>query len=276
MARTIDDIYNQISGEASSYPILNELEANSSNMSFWHYIKRVFAFGAHQLEVKHDQLVAEIDEKLKVDYNLGTAEWYKSLCYEFQYGDQLKLASNPHKIYYDPIDTSKQIIKRASVITLSGGGIRIRVQKLSGTEVVQMSSVELGAFTFYINRRKIAGTLITTESNTPDTVTINANVVINREVFSSTGVRHSDGSYAVLNGLRRYVNEVPFDEVIYISSLGDYINDIPGVIGFHPTAFTINGSGVSLSSGKIVLPNGYGKILENDNTFNVRMTYELI
>jgi hypothetical protein len=245
-------------------------------MSFWHYIKRVFAFGAWQLEVKHDQLLAEIDSKLKVDYNLGTPDWYKSIAYDYQHGDTLQVSTKPFRIYYDPIFSANQIIKRVSVAPLVGGGIRIRVQKLSGTEVVQLTTAELGGFNFYINRRKIAGTLITTESNTPNIVTINANVVINREIFTSTGIRHSDGTYAVLDGIKKYINEIPFDEVIYMSSIGDYMNDIPGVIGFHPTGFSIDGSGVSISSGKILLPNGYGKITESNSAFNARINYELI
>ena len=274
MARTVEQIYDQLGAEASNYPILGELEANSSNMSFWHYMKLVFAFGANQIEIIWDQFKEEILSALKVDNIVGTKGWLYDVIDEWQYGDELKLKYN--KPYYETIDPSKQIIKRRSVNDLSGGGILIRVQELSGTEIVAMSSAKVSAFETYINRRKIASMLIQVQSNNANILTLNASVVLNKEVYKSNGQRHTDSKYGTLDALRDFVQKAEFDEVIYLSTLDDYMNDQPGIVAFHLTACTIDGTTASLTSGKITLPNGFGKVNESDSAFNARMTYELI
>lgn len=274
MARKLEEIYDQLTAESYNYTETAILESNSSKMSYWHYVKMIFAFGVLQLEIIFDQLKVEILGALNLDYNVGTPEWYKSICKEFQYGDVLKLKYNTP--YYENIDNSKQIVKKVSIKDLPTGGIRIRVQTENNGETVPLSSDQLGAFAIYVGRRKIAGTKTDIQSNNPNIITINARLFISKEVFDATGKNYLTGKYVALDNLRIFFQKQDFDEVLYLSTLSDYMNNIEGVKGFHLLGCTIDGVPVDLTTGKIDLPFGYGKIVETDSNFNLRMIYESI
>lgn len=275
MAQTLDEIYDEISVEASNYPVLSQLEANSSNLSFWHYMKRTFAFAVLQIQIIFDQLKAEILGALQLDYNVGSNEWYKMKFKEFQFGDELKVKYNTP--VYETIDTTKKIIKRVSVKDNPTGGLNIKVQKEgAGGEIVALTSLEIAAFIVFANIVKIAGTLLNITTHNANIVTFNSKVYISKEVFDITGKNLITGKYDVLDYQRTYVQKNEYDEFIYLSTLYDFMNNIQGVKAFHLTGCTIDGITISLVSGKIFLPNGYGKISETDAQFNLRMSYEFI
>mgnify|MGYP000271231448 CR=1 FL=1 len=274
MARSIQEIYTELSNEASNYSELNELETNSSAMNFWHYGKLVFAYGSHQLEKLFDQLKEDIKAILHLDYSVGTVDWYKEVFKGFQYGDELKIKYNTP--YYEVPDLTKQIIEKVSVKDISTGGLMVNVQKENAGEIIPLTTNELSAFTVYANRRKIAGTLLDIQSPSANILTLDAKVYLSKEVFEDTGANLITGAFDVLDALRAYVQFHDFDETIYLSSLYDDMNDITGVKAFHLTAATIDTNTISLADGKLELANGYGKITETDIQFNNRMTYELI
>jgi hypothetical protein len=274
MPNDIQYHYNKLTTEASNYPELTDLEANTSSMSFWHYCKLTFAFGARLLETIFEQFKAEILSAIKQDYTVGKDEWYKVVLKEFQFGDELKVKYNSP--IYETIDEAKKIVKRISVKDISTGGIAIKVQKEAAGEIVPLNAVELGAFIIYANRIKIAGTLLNITTQIANIVTFNAKIYISREVFDITGLNLITGKYDALDAMRLFVQKNEFDEFIYLSTLSDKMNDIEGIKAFHLTACTIDGTAVSLTTGKITLPNSYGKIAETDVQFNPRIVYEFV
>ncbi|MBY0244929.1 MAG: hypothetical protein K2Q03_05690 [Sphingobacteriaceae bacterium] len=271
---TQEDILIELNTEADKYPELANLQANTSNLSWWASIKKVFAFSSLTLQNLFDQHKKEVLGLVLQDYNVGSKEWYKMQCYGFQFGYKLQIVNNVPT--YPVQDDTAKIISKASVKENITGGLILKVNKVVGGNLEALTATELDAFSNYMAQVKIAGTLIKINSYQANVITINARVILNNEVFKPNGTHILTGEYKVLNAIKAFIQSNVFDEYIYISDFMNAIRSVDGVKGCYINAIGVDGVVVDLTQGKFQLPNGYGKITESDNDFNLRMTYELV
>ncbi len=147
----------------------------------------------------------------------------------FQYGDALHWIDNKYK--YLTINIANQIIKRAAVIE-AGGQVRIKVAKLDLLGLpAPLSVAEVTAFKAYIGQIKFAGTKISVISREADLLKISFDVTHDPLVVNGSGELIIDPSTKpVEKAINDYIQNLPFNGILNLTSLTDAIQKAEGVI----------------------------------------------
>ncbi|MCT4580848.1 MAG: hypothetical protein N4A35_05465 [Flavobacteriales bacterium] len=241
MARLITEIYDSIITEKqqmselsnlqpqidNSQTLLNDL-TTTSKVANWRLFIWLFAVAAWVHENIFDRHKAEIEERVKAAVT-GNIRWYRQECLKFQFGDTLAFVD--HKYQYPSINTTNQIIQRAAVSEV-GSQLRIKVAKIDGSGTPEpLTGIELVAFNNYINKIKFAGTNIAVISSDADEIEIHYTITVNQQVISGSGESLiAPGTYPVIDVIKNYIQNLPFDGVLNFTKLTDEIQKIEGVI----------------------------------------------
>lgn len=220
MARSIETISQEIKTIAQTKPALNGMNltdlAEVSEVLSW---IEVTAHALHIAETKIDDARNEINEKIEAQ-EPGTRNWYQLQCFKFQLNDQLQNDGT-----YAVIDTTKQIITRASVIQETSGVITIKVAKgIVGSEEA-LSSTELQQFTNYIEKIKFAGNIISVIS-------------LNADELKLTGTIYYDGVLDIATIQSRVqvaldqflATGIDFNGDLYVNKIIDALQPVSGLI----------------------------------------------
>jgi hypothetical protein len=211
--------------KASKFEALNELESNSSKVSFWRNIKYVIAFIVRSLEILLDKQKKEIS-RLIDDTETGTLSWYVDQALKFQYGDYLSLTNNRPK--YNLLNRDKQIIKRA-MIRETNEGLELLCVKESKGKPSSLNEDEVKAFSDYMNKVKFAGIPLNVRSLSADKFSAKITVQIDPLVFLSDGRRIASRKKEIEETVKKYLENFDFDGVFYLSKFVDTLQNIEGV-----------------------------------------------
>ena len=267
MARSIQEIEESVQIEAVKYPELDALTSNASKVSFWKYTIKIVAFVAHMIELLFDRHKEEVNA-LIVTTEIGTLDWYKSICLSYQHGDNLVLINNIPS-YFETIQ-SKQIIKKVAINEDENSILVIKVAKEADGGFVRLIEEEKAGLLTYLSRVKIAGTPINLISEDADTLEMTATIKVSNLVFNAEGKLLADtNQLPVLEVIKKYLKDVDFGATLYLSRVIDVVMDIDGVIDFVINASAINEVEFVNS---IKSNSGYFNIDEN----NTVLTYELL
>ncbi len=249
--------------KAKEYPGLSELEANHSVVQVWNYAKQVMALGIAQAEHAVDQLNAEVRQMVNKD-EPGGIGWYRQKAFDYQHGDQL-LVINNRPAYLTP-NPAARIVQQVSVTeSPADGSLTFKVAKDTGGDSPVLTEAEQDGFRDYIGRIKIAGTLITVQSDLPDKISYN--IVVEADPAVLTGhVRRT-----VYQTLDRFHQSIEFNTVLYLSKATDALQAIPGIIDVEITSAYAGAAGVSLTENhrvnrKYETIAGYVKLDRNDSS----------
>ncbi len=241
MARSINEIYDQMVLEKQNMSTLSGLQPNidnsqtlladltsTSKVAVWRLIFFVVAVAIWVHEVLFDKHAAEIEARAN-ELISGTKEWLRDQCFIFQYGDELEWDGK--KYVYVLLDENKRIIKRSAVIEVNGQ-VRVKVAKLDGSGLPEpLTTSELTAFSAYINKVKFAGTNVAIISYSADLLKIHYEITYDPLVMNDSGALISDPSVkpveVAINGL---IQNLPFNGVLNLTKLTDAIQNATGVI----------------------------------------------
>ncbi len=240
MARTIATIYNAMVLEKETMTQLNALQPNidssqtlladlttASRVAIWRLMFFIVSVSIWTLEKLFDEHVAWIENRA-LELIVGTVKWYNTISLEFQYGDSLVLVGDTYQ--YSPVVEANRIISLASVNEV-GGQVLIKVAKLSGSTPIPLTTPELDAFKYYINKRKFAGVIINAISRAADQLKIQYKIYYNPLVITSTGESiSSPGNFPVEDAINNYIKNLPFDGIFKITDLTDKIQLAAGVV----------------------------------------------
>jgi hypothetical protein len=226
MARTLEAIRNQIKDEFLSQPALSNIDIESQVSEILYIIDIValsIQLGDLQLDAALQIINAEILKQQR-----GTLKWYQEQCKLFQVGDQLQDDGT-----YGVLDTSKQIITRASVTQTVAGVITIKVAKGEAGSESALSGVELLQFTNYIEKIKFAG-------NTCNIISLNA------DQLKLEGTIYYDGIFSQETMKERVqvvledflINKVTFDGKVRLNYIIDSLQKVEGLIDCELTTVT--------------------------------------
>lgn len=247
MARTIEEIYNEMAQEKATLTSLNGLEpagvdnatnfiaslTSGSQMANWRLMMWVCAFGIYVHEKLFDKHLEEL-EAVKKTMKVGTPLWYRDQALIFQYGDALTWNGNQY--LYDPVNTVNQIIKRAAVIEV-GGQVRIKVAKLNGSNLpIPLAAAEENSFLNYMQQVKVAGTNIAIINRSADLLRLELKVYYDPLLMSPTGgLISSPSTQPVEDAINAYIEELPFNGKLGLVELTDAIQAAAGVVSPHIT-----------------------------------------
>jgi len=232
MARTQEEIVNDILSSISSNPNLSPELTSLSKTALFRLMADTFAEAGHSLEVSFDNFQDEL-ERVLLNQRVGSEPFYIEKALAFQYGDSV-VEQGGGKFGYAVIDETKQIIKRSSVNS-SEGIVLLKVAKedLSGNPI-PLDSVELNALRSYFGKVDFTPSFLQYISSDGDDLQITFTATLDPQVFNiSTGERISDGVKAVEVAIVEYSETFDlenFNGTFYVSQLIDKITDIAGVV----------------------------------------------
>lgn len=240
MARTIQEIYDEMITEKVTMVQLNTLEPNidnaqtllsdlttSSKVAIWRLMFFTLAVGIWTLEKLFDEHKVWIEARAQ-ELIVGTAIWYRTKALEYQHGDALVWSDPIYK--YATVNEAVQIVKLASVNEV-GGQVLIKVAKLASGEPAPLTVPELTAFQAYMQKIKFAGVNMSCISRDPDLLKIYYRVYVDPLLINSSGELISNTAIKpVEDAINNYCKGLPFNGVFSVTELTDKIQAATGVI----------------------------------------------
>lgn len=258
MSRSINQIQTEILNKKNELSGLSGLTSTSqvSIFNLWSYVT---ATAIYVQESLWDIFKSELETDI-ANAPIGTDNWVQAQAYKFQYDSvtpQIIHLSENFVPSYDVIDTTKQIITRASIKTLPNRIVSVKVAKNEPPEA--LNTLELASFKSYLDEISFAGVKYNAVSLDPDQLMVGATVYYNGQ-YSSTI------SADTITAINNYLIQLPFDENVKVTKIEDAIQAVPGV-----TDVTINNLSLRIDS----IPFSAATYLVQNNTeyFNKYPTY---
>lgn len=276
-ARTIAEIQASMDAEQALQTGLSGLNSPSkvAIYTLWKYIMSA-AIWAH--EKLWDIFKVEL-ETIADNTPTATPSWLKAQVLAFQYSatiPQVVTLVNYIPVY-DPIDTTLQIVSRASVKTLPSKIVSVKTA--TAEPPVALSAPQLSALAAYLEDISPIGVQYLLTSVTADKLFLEAEIFYNGQ-YSATI------SADVIAAINAYLAAIPFDGNVRIIGLTDAIQSVSGVtdvvianmaIRADVTAF---GSKTYMVQSNATIYNKYptiaGYIVEEttaSNTFTDKLTF---
>ncbi len=225
MARTIDEIYNQIIVQKEANSNLDGLSSTSlaSIWRNWAWIS-AFAIWFHEKILdKHLEDVKAIDTAT-TPY---TQPWWKKKVLAFQFGFSLINSDE-----YDVIDLSAQIVKQTAIVPgLNVLNIKIATKDAQGN-LIKIDDVNVvNSFREYTRLIGVAGQNIQVINENADLLKVNIDVYYNALKMTNNGVLISlnDGVNQIEASIKDYLASLDFDGAFYIQRLIDFIQQTEAV-----------------------------------------------
>lgn len=284
MARTIQEIYDQISTEVQSQPQLTELLPNpddaqtllsdlssSSRVANWRLWKWVVAVAIWIHEGIWDLFKTEVDTTVNAA-RWGTLPWWQQKALEWQYGDSL--AYSDYKYQYAAIDADKMIIKRSAAVE-SGRQVILKVAKETDGEPVKLATEELTAFQSFVAKIRPPGTNISVISYDPDLLKLSYTIYYDPALLNSSGELLSDTSVKPVDvALLAYIKGIVWDGAYNIQKAVDAIQAATGVIDLISNTQSIKAaSGVYKGIGRYAKSTAGYMIIDPSFPLSSQITY---
>ena len=267
MARTLEEIQQVIQQAAASFPELSDMETNPSTVQVWKYAKRVMALGIRSVEEIVDVHKQEVEANINTQAFRGL-DWYKDKVLQYQHGDSLVVAAN--QVVYPAIDPTKRIIAQVAIVeSQTNGSLEIKVAK-DANGLTALSADELAGLQTYLNRIKIAGTLVTTTSGNAVLVRYNVNVEVDKLVLNGQAAR-IDGTTTtpVQEALEAFHQSLEFNGTLFLSKATNAVQDVEGIIDVELTATYSDGVSWLPITRKLLPTSGYVSLYQEMTTINV-------
>lgn len=252
MARSINDIQNEMLAAVADADQLNALEVLTSNeqaqlntltstskVSIWRLQLWVVAFGQWTAEKILEVLRLDIEQRI-AETRPFTRQWYTDTSLKYQHGYDLPETG----IYESPITAAEtqavnasKIIKKASVVQaiIQGvGALRVKVAKDSNGLLEPISASELSGFQEYIDLMGAAGVFVIATSTVGDDFRLHIKVFYNGLILDNEGHR-LDGTNdtPIQDAVRAFLASSDFDGLLDLNDLIDAIQKIEGVASPH-------------------------------------------
>jgi hypothetical protein len=230
MARTIEQIEQQILNAIAADAILAPLLTSTSRVSVYRLIAYIVAFSIWTMEQLMDIFRADTDEIIS-RLKPHSLRWYAEKSKMFQYGAALPDDTDVYDNtgIADDVITASKIVSYAAVVELTRG-IRIKVAKTVGTDLGALDNTELDSFKAYLHEVKDAGVRLSITSGPADSLRLVLTVKYNPLVLDSLGARLDGTSPTpVKDAIKLHLKNLPFNGVFSVQKLVDTIQAVEGV-----------------------------------------------
>lgn len=230
MARTIQDIQNEILRAKDNEPALAELNSTSKT-AIWRLWAYITAFVIWTLEKIFDNHKKEVAEALS-EQKPHTARWYRNKALAFQYGFDLMIDSdkfNNTGKTEDEIENSKIVKYSAVTESETESRLIIKIATEQGDELQPISTGQKSAFEAYMNEIKDAGVKITTINYLPDILKLQMKIYRDPLVLDENGQSILTGEKPVETAIKEYLKQLPFDGELVLAHLIDALQKVEGV-----------------------------------------------
>jgi hypothetical protein len=237
MARTIDQIKEQIITKISENEVVASKLTSDSAVSIWRQFVFAVAFCIWFLESLWDVFKNEMEAEM-AKQKIHSKQWYSQKALDFQYG----FSMIPDTDQFDNSGASdaeiqaSKIIKQADCVKLissTGYGIlRVKVasEDINGN-LQSLTTEQHNAVKYYFMRKVTdAGTQLKVTTAPADKLKLKIDVYFDPLVLSTTGSR-LDGSddSPVINKINEFLKSIGFNGALVINKLEQSLHEIEGV-----------------------------------------------
>ncbi len=257
MARTVDEIYNELLRQKEATPELAGL-TSTAKTAVWRLWLYIVAYITALHEALWDTKAAELAELAK-NTLVGTPGWYAQKCREWQNGYQLELIDG--KYQYATDDPDARLVKRVAISEVERGLLIKVANEDSNGNPIPLSTEQLINLRAYLNNIKLAGTYI-------DLVSHNADLLQFDVIIFYKGT-YSIIKDNVIAAIISYIKALPFDGAVTRANLITAINNVEGVEDVYVTSIAQQfGNNPSESIDRIAYPASGYWALDGGNNFS--------
>ncbi len=222
--RTIQEIYNELTQEASQDTQLQDLTFEPSSIEkalFWAFSTIIYIHEMYWVLFKKE--VQTLIDNQKVH----SLNWYQNLAKNFQIGYDLIWLDDRFK--YEEVDEDSKIIKHCAVVHV-GNKLRFKVATTDQSGNTQpCDNTQITALKSYLQETKDAGVFIFVTSGNGDLIKISLDVYFDPLVLSSNGELLSNGSPIVSNTIEQWIQGINFNGRFIKPKFQDMVEEIEGV-----------------------------------------------
>lgn len=239
MARTVQEIKNEMTKEFISDSAVVEAYGLNTEKSFDDQFSKasiesilfyVFAFCAWTVEKLFDTHKAEVTNYID-EMKPHSLRWYVNKVKEFRFGQSLI----PDTDQYDDTGltdediATMQIVKYASAEE-TNGALYVKVAKDNAGVRGQLTEDEVNALTSYMNEVKDAGVRIYIRNAPAVDFKIDITIYYNPQVLNGNGESLIDGGTPVVDAIKDYIENLPFNGEFRNVELIDRLQQVNGVV----------------------------------------------
>jgi len=276
MARSINDIKTIITNtyvaEMATVGVTIDT-ATWSVVNLQRLIIYIFSVCQFVLENLFDVFKSEVNTTIK-NLKPGTKSWYKTMVLNFQYGFDLPVDSDTYdNTGVDSTDVENSKIVKYVAVTDRGEIVTIKVAKLSGADLVPLSSGELAALQAYVAKIKYGGVFISIINETADSLKLNITINYLPMILDSNGINILSGVETVKEAINSYLKNIDFDGQFSPQDLVDTLQKVDGVKYATPSLVQVKADAGASYEDVEVYYNPAAGYLRFINTTHLNITY---
>jgi len=274
MARTIEQIQQSLLAEKANKTELAGL-TSTSKTAIWRLWVYIISFAIYAFEVILDKHYSDVTQKL-TEEKAHTARWYRSKSLAFQYGFDLKQDSdefNNTDATDEQIEASK-IVKYSAVVEASNDSrLIVKIAGENNGELSQLDTQEVTSFREYMSEIRDAGVKLTVINYEADKLFLDLQINYDPLVLSANGQHLINANYPVVDAIKAYMKELPFNGELVLAHLVDKLQTVEGVL--IPTVMSASTSWIDENTNsygdpigiavKTIPVSGYFKVESFDN-----------
>lgn len=234
MARTIDEIFDEMIATKEEISDLDQLTSNS-RAAVWRLLFYICAVSISIVENLFDLLVEQVN--IKADSIIaGTLNWYADQTKLYQHGDTLIYNAETGYYGYATNEPDLQIVKLAACSDDTSGAVFIKAAKIDeSTQTAEpLTTAELNGLIGYWDLKKFAGTNLTVSSEEPDKIHLAYRITYDATVLTEYGELLSDTDIkpveqTIYEFLYNF-SQTSFDGVFKLSELTRALLNTTGVL----------------------------------------------
>jgi hypothetical protein len=240
--------------------------ANQSASALWY---RIATFASDIIDIINIELsnTETIISDAALNHRVLNQSYYVDIAKEYQEGvDLIEIDTTLHKLGYAQIDTSKQIIKQASV-SIQDKFITLNVATTdSNNNLIPLTPDQLSSFSSYFENFTAFGLPVNIKSEEADVIEIDSsqNLISYDSVISLDQLKQN-----ISDKLDEIEQNVILGNTYYINDIVSQLMEVDGVINVYIGSVKITAdSSTTTTSNKINLVSGYFNFKEGtQNTF---------
>lgn len=257
MARTIDEIQNEIKVKVRTYPSLDKFlfpEDGGSSVGVFNLLIYIVAFVLFTFETLADSFREDVVNASQ-EAPVGNPQWVRKQILLFQLGDLIILDEN-FLPYYEVVDEDLRIVSNCSITEEFSSEIKIKVAKTVADELVPLDAGEITALEDYYfgaaDQQGIgfAGVRAEFLSQNPDRMKVTG------EAFYFGQFIESLVKQEVVDTINAHFQNIGFDGKVYLNRLVAEVEAIEGVNNFQVSNVVAREWDVILNDGVNIPVNG--------------------
>ncbi len=275
LAITKSFIANEIFAKIYGLDQSKSFEDQFSKVSFESVLFDIMSIAIYAFEVILDKHYSDVTQKL-TEEKAHTARWYRSKALAFQFGFDLIVDSDEfnNTNYTSEQVLESKIVKYAAVVEAENDSrLIVKIAGETDGELNRLNEQQVASFKTYMQEIRDAGVKLTVINYEADKLFLDLQINYDPLVLSANGQHLINANYPVVDAIKTYMKELPFNGELVLAHLVDKLQQVEGVL--IPTIMSASTSWIDENTNsygdaigiavKAIPVSGYFKVESFDN-----------